>query len=232
MAEAEKQEYFKASNTADVIVFNIHASEFREDGAFVNVVLVQRKNEPFQGQFALPGGFLDKGESLEQCAIRELKEETGIETVKGLLPIGTFSNPDRDPRGPVISTAYAAVVPTLPGNPLVIKAGDDAADCQLFRLKGDVKQSVGHDQVTVELKNPKTGLVIAYTASFSIGPFCLPVAEIAWSPDTKAKLAFDHAEILARAITKMPGTVTPTKMASRVESDATGKPVETPKVIV
>lgn len=72
-----------------------------------NVLLVKRKNEPFSGKWALPGGMVDYGETVEQAAIREAKEETGLDVeLEGLL--GVYSDPERDPRGQVISIVFAA----------------------------------------------------------------------------------------------------------------------------
>lgn len=85
------------------------------------VLLIRRKYPPFQGSYALPGGFVDVGERVEDACRRELKEETGIE-VGSLILIGVYSDPARDPRGHTCSVAYLArVVGAEP------QAGDDAA---------------------------------------------------------------------------------------------------------
>jgi 8-oxo-dGTP diphosphatase len=81
------------------------------------VVLIKRKNEPFEGRWALPGGFVDIGETVEEAAIREMKEETGLE-VEIVRLVGVYSEPDRDPRGHTVSVAFLA-------NPL---GGEFAAD--------------------------------------------------------------------------------------------------------
>jgi 8-oxo-dGTP diphosphatase len=97
--------------TADCVVFD-------QAG---RVLLIRRGNEPFKGQYALPGGFVDIGERVEDGARRELREETGIE-VGDLNLIGVYSDPDRDPRGHTCSVAYFARVDHA--DPV---AGDDAA---------------------------------------------------------------------------------------------------------
>ncbi len=71
------------------------------------ILLIKRKHKPFKGRFALPGGFVEYGETVEQAAVRECREETGIEVeLEGLL--GVYSAPDRDPRGHVISVVFFA----------------------------------------------------------------------------------------------------------------------------
>jgi 8-oxo-dGTP diphosphatase len=85
------------------------------------IVLIQRKNEPFKGAYALPGGFVDVGETVEAACRREAMEETGL-TVGDLQLVGVYSDPGRDPRGHTVSVAYLAFLPHAP-NP---KAGSDA----------------------------------------------------------------------------------------------------------
>jgi len=85
------------------------------------LLLIRRKNPPFQGQYALPGGFVDYGETVEHAAARELAEETGL-VAAGVSLIGVYSDPDRDPRGHVVSIAYR--IETAGHEP---RAGDDAA---------------------------------------------------------------------------------------------------------
>ncbi|HIK02919.1 TPA: NUDIX hydrolase [archaeon] len=72
------------------------------------ILLIKRKYEPFKGKYALPGGFVEYGETVEQAAVRECKEETGIDVeLEGLL--GVYSAPDRDPRGHVISIVFFGI---------------------------------------------------------------------------------------------------------------------------
>lgn len=103
--------------TADVVLLTVRA------GA-VAVLMVQRKNEPFQGRWALPGGFVDPDEDLPDAALRELAEETGIRlTHADLTDPSPYGRPGRDPRGRTITIAYVAVASDLP-DPV---AADDAA---------------------------------------------------------------------------------------------------------
>jgi len=86
------------------------------------VLLIRRGHEPFKGHYALPGGFVDVGETVEAACRRELREETGLE-VGDLFLVGVYSDPSRDPRGHTVSPAFLAQL-TAPADPV---AGDDAA---------------------------------------------------------------------------------------------------------
>ena len=91
------------------------------------VVLVKRRNEPYKGKWALPGGFVEYGEKVELAAAREALEETGIE-VKLQELLGVYSDPGRDPRGHTVSVCYIA---KWAGGKL--KAASDAAEAKIFR---------------------------------------------------------------------------------------------------
>lgn len=86
------------------------------------VLLIRRKNPPFQGALALPGGFVDIGETVEEACRREAREETGLE-VGDLRLVGVYSDPARDPRGHTVAIVYLARLP----EPVAPAAGDDAA---------------------------------------------------------------------------------------------------------
>lgn len=101
----------------DIVIFTIQQKELR-------VLLVKRGIEPFAGQFAIPGGFVLDDESLDQAALRELKEETGVADVY-LEQLYSFGDPERDPRGRVISVAYFALIAADHAN---VAAGSDAAE--------------------------------------------------------------------------------------------------------
>lgn len=207
------------AHTADVVVFNLQATQFRESGVIPNIVLVKRKNEPFKDCWALPGGFLEEGETIEACAKRELEEETGISSrLSGFLaPIGTFSDPKRDPRGHVISTAFISVIPTAKSE-LELKAGDDAGECKRFAMKGralskgDVNEAgevVDQDFVFVSLRDPETKDKIVFAATFDRDKDGHSKCDIEYDDTSTSRLAFDHAEIIARAVGQCPAIVNP-----------------------
>jgi 8-oxo-dGTP diphosphatase len=107
--------------TVDIVIFTL-----RE--ATLQVLLVKRGVPPFEGQYAIPGGFIRGDESLEEAALRELHEETGVRNVF-LEQLYTFGDPKRDPRGRVITVAYYALIAS---DKLSLVAGADAAEAQWF----------------------------------------------------------------------------------------------------
>jgi 8-oxo-dGTP diphosphatase len=106
------------SVTVDIVIFTLRAGDLQ-------VLLVKRKHPPFEGRWAIPGGYVNPDESLEDAAARELFEETHVQGLH-IEQLYTFGDPKRDPRGRVITVAYFALVPT----PLAVEAGDDASDAQ------------------------------------------------------------------------------------------------------
>jgi len=94
--------------TVDLVILTVRQDQLR-------VLLIERGNQPHLGQPALPGGFVRDGETLDETALRELREETGLDGRKlHLEQLHAYSNPDRDPRGRVITVAYLALGPDLP----------------------------------------------------------------------------------------------------------------------
>lgn len=106
-----------------------------------SIILIKRKNPPFKGMLALPGGFVDIGETVEEACIREAFEETNIK-VKIKRLIGVFSKPDRDPRGHNISIAFYCIPLSKKEFP---KAKDDAIDLEIVPIKGIPKLNLAFD---------------------------------------------------------------------------------------
>ena len=113
--------YPRPAVTADCVVIT--------RGAEPKVLLIQRGNMPFKGGWAFPGGFMNMDETTEQCAIRELEEETGLRVSK-IQQIGAYSKVDRDPRGRTVTVAYLAIV----DEPIAVAGQDDAAKADWWPL--------------------------------------------------------------------------------------------------
>lgn len=108
------------------------------------VLLVQRAAEPFQGCWALPGGFVDEDESPITAARRELAEETGVIWEGPMVPIGAFGEPGRDPRGWTVSASYLA---DLGLDEALVVAGDDAGDARWFFVDELPSLAFDHDEI-------------------------------------------------------------------------------------
>ncbi len=128
--------YPRPSVTVDVIIFGLKGKDLK-------VLLIQRSNDPFKDLWALPGGFVDPDEELEEAAHRELEEETGA---KGIFveQLYTFGKPGRDPRGHVISVAYFALINLAD---IKIKPASDAKDAQWLKLTELPKLAFDHKEI-------------------------------------------------------------------------------------
>jgi 8-oxo-dGTP diphosphatase len=122
--------------TVDIAIFTVRESSLQ-------VLLVKRGVPPFEGQHAIPGGFLRQDESLEQAALRELYEETGVRNVF-LEQLYTFGDPKRDPRGRIVTVAYYALIAS---DRLSLVAGADAAEAQWFPMNAIPPLAFDHKQI-------------------------------------------------------------------------------------
>ena len=113
--------YPRPAVTADCIVITKEAEP--------KVLLIQRGAQPFKGGLAFPGGFMNMDETTEQCAVRELEEETGLRLSK-IQQIGAYSKVNRDPRGRTVTVAYLAIV----DEPIAVTGQDDAAIAEWWPL--------------------------------------------------------------------------------------------------
>jgi len=112
--------------------------------AHPRVLLIRRVSEPFAGAWALPGGFVDEGERLEEAARRELAEETGLTFGGRLVQTGAFGDPGRDPRGWTVSVAFSGRAgEELPE----VAGGDDAAEAAWHPLDALPELAFDHDQI-------------------------------------------------------------------------------------
>ena len=133
----------KPSLTADICIIARSGEEER-------ILLIRRGNHPYIGKWALPGGFSEEGERIEETAARELLEETGIKmSSSDLTLVGIYSKPGRDPRDWTVSAAYLAVVDP---ERVVPRAADDAADARWFSIvKGSDSVVLVCEEIELEL---------------------------------------------------------------------------------
>ena len=120
--------------TADCVIFGF-------DGVSIKVLLIQRGIEPYKGQWAFPGGFLKMNETVEECAKRELEEETGLKSTS-VEQFYTFSAVNRDPRERVITVAHYALVRLSE-----VKGGDDAASAKWYAMNEIPSLAFDHDHI-------------------------------------------------------------------------------------
>lgn len=128
--------YPRPSLTVDAAVF------LREED-IVKILLIKRKNPPFQNSWALPGGFVDMDESLEEAAARELKEETGLDNVN-LSQLAAFGAVDRDPRGRTVSVVYYGETDMANRE---VKGNDDAAEAEWFDIENLPDLAFDHSDI-------------------------------------------------------------------------------------
>ena len=126
------------SITTDAVIF-------AEEKEGLYVLVIKRKNEPYQGQWALPGGFLEEDELLETGCLRELQEETGLKLDK-VERVGVYDAIQRDPRGRTISVAFT----TKLSKRKTIKGSDDAAEAKWMLLKEVEEIAFDHGQIIEE----------------------------------------------------------------------------------
>lgn len=129
-------DYPRPALTVDLVVLRPHEDRLQ-------VLLVQRRHDPYQGRWALPGGFVDENEPLDQAARRELAEETGLTGVP-LEQFGAFGDPGRDPRGWTVTVAYLA----RPSSAVTeLRAGDDAARVAWFDVNQLPPLAFDHENI-------------------------------------------------------------------------------------
>jgi len=119
----------------DIVIFTIQAGALK-------ILLVKRKIEPYLGQYAIPGGFMHEDEDLDEAALRELREETGVTDVY-LEQLYSFGAPRRDPRGRVISVSYFALISA----DRTLSAGSDAAEATWWSMKELPRLAFDHAKI-------------------------------------------------------------------------------------
>lgn len=176
------EKYDRPSVAADAVVFGIDSIKAEDkknlDRKKLKLLLVKRGEEPFMGSYSLPGGFLRKCETIEEAAVRELKEEAGVIEPK-LINLGVYSKPDRDPRGWIISCCFIALTNTVE---LSTAVGSDAESAHWLDLEAtDTDEGLS-------LKLHDDGMIVY---EYSCGHM------------QSDKLAFDHGQMILDAFLKL-----------------------------
>lgn len=188
------EDYERPSVTADVAAFMIRTEDkknYRKNPENkLLLLLIKRGGYPYKDMWALPGGFLQKGETVEECALREIQEETTVRPVS-ILPVGVFSEPERDPRGWIISHAYASII----SEESVRQTGcDDAADAQWFAVSFTDSED-GHYHLSLTYADIRLEAVLVPEKT-RFGRTSFRILE-------SGGLAFDHAAIIAAALSAL-----------------------------
>lgn len=132
--------YPRASVTVDIVIL----CEFENQ---TKLLLIERGNDPFKNKWALPGGFIDMNETLEESAVRELHEETGLQGVK-LQQFRTYGDPGRDPRGRTVSVVFYGFTDIKNS---IVAGGDDAKNAGWFNLNNIPDMAFDHNLILKEL---------------------------------------------------------------------------------
>ncbi|MDO4193643.1 MAG: NUDIX domain-containing protein [Erysipelotrichaceae bacterium] len=177
------------SNTVDMVLMTVSEGQLK-------LLLIRRGNHPWIGQWALPGGFVDFDEDLDDAVLRELKEETAIDEEFYFTQLYTFGSADRDPRTRIISTMYLAL--TDESNIRKSKAGDDAAETGWFTVKRTVtSQDDGHQTSVLTLD--KDDVHIAYEITDKANRNYVKTASRLLEESSEA-LAADHIKAINMAV--------------------------------
>ena len=191
LSDYRLSDYERPSVTTDVAAFMISSEEKesyrRNPENKLRILLVKRGGHPYKDMWALPGGFLQSGETVEECALREIHEETNV-LPAAIIPVGVFSKPGRDPRGWVISNAYVSIITER----AVKQVGmDDASDAQWFSVRFEMDED---EKYHLLLEHDGIELKAVLTSEKSrFGHTEFGIAD-------SGGLAFDHAVMIAAAL--------------------------------
>jgi 8-oxo-dGTP diphosphatase len=153
--------------TTDIVLFTLRAEKLQ-------LLLIRRRNPPFQGGWALPGGFLDMDEDLAECAKRELEEETGIKNVY-LEQLYTFGKPNRDPRERVISVAHYALIAS---DRITLKPASDATEAAWFAFDELPELAFDHREIVEKAHERLVAKLDYSTIAFQFMPKQFTLSEL------------------------------------------------------
>lgn len=220
-----QENYDRPSIAVDMAVFTVKSKDVNNIRKLtqkqLSLLLIKRGTPPFENSWALPGGFLRRGETLEAAAYRELKEETGVEDVY-LSQLHSYSDPNRDPRGWIVSNAFMALASE---ERFQLQSGTDAVDAKWFQvsyhlteetvesnpnekiIKRQYQLSLDYEDVSMEARIEKQVIVNRKRMKTK---FVLLQSD---------GLAFDHAFIIAHAIDKLRASLDDALLAFELVSE-------------
>lgn len=181
-------EYPRPAVTTDCVIFGF-------DGHQLKVLLIKRGIDPFKNHWAFPGGFLRMDETLEECALRELNEETGM-TATRIDQLKAFSAVDRDERGRVITIAFYALVKTTK-----VEGGDDAADAKWWSLNDIPKLAFDHDQILREAEKRLREVIHFQPVGFDLLPEVFTMPELQTLYEAILEVKFDRRNFARKMLT-------------------------------
>jgi 8-oxo-dGTP diphosphatase len=225
LASYDASKYDRPSVTVDMLIFTVTDEEKKNyrklPEKVLRLLMIKRGDHPYIAQWGLPGGFVKMHESLDEAALRELKEETNIDNIY-VEQLYTWGNIARDPRTRVVSTSYMSLIDS---STLDIKASDDADDAQWFTIscklyqeqktiteKGYIRQRL----FKLTLSNEEDDLsAIVKTVKIVEGKVTKTASEVVESKG----IAFDHAKIIEYGIERLRNKIEYTDIAFNLMPD-------------
>lgn len=204
--EEEKKKYPSPFVTTDQLIFSVADDKKLDKGKSLKILLVKRKDHPDIYRWALPGGFINMNENLEQTAERELAEETSVTGIY-MEQLYTWGDVDRDERGRIISVAYMALVNSTN---LKLIAGDDAQDADWFTV--DYKLLEERKVYTEKGFDKERYIKLSFTNGIETAYGVIKVTKVVenrrtkkiiWKQIEKHNIAFDHSMIIAYGVERL-----------------------------
>lgn len=199
----DPKKYEQPSVTTDILVLQ-HKNNFQTISKDLKLLLIQRKNHPSIGSWALPGGFIEMHENIIDAAKRELKEETGLDHIP-IEQLQTWGDYNRDPRSRIVTVSYLALVEEGRN----VKAGDDAADACFFDvtfqpIAHSIKENRFHDIYEMTFVNKERALHLSATILVTQNKSGL-LREKEYKVLERKGIAFDHPAIIGQGLLYIQG---------------------------
>lgn len=191
LAKYDDSKFKHPSNTVDMILMTVMDGKLK-------ILLIKRRNHPFIGCWALPGGFVEFDEDMDDAVERELSEETNITDAAYFRQLYTLGNCDRDPRTRVITTAYLSLTPSE--NLKNYKAGDDAKEAVWFEISKTAKSIDDTERVSVlTMENKELGIHLSFDIHDMVQRNYIQTKSKIL-PESNAELAADHIKVINMAM--------------------------------